>query len=326
MRGHNSAAYGEELREDVETILSDDSKLFHFAKWNIGDYVAGTVGMKLELEGAYIRFLMRLYQRGKPLPDDDRFMSTCMSLTLRVWKRVKQALVAAGKIVIKAGALTNARFEKERAARAEQLRKMAEAARKRHEDAREKRGVNEKVSPKFAQSLPEVSSKLSRNTDEKINNFNETELKTHPYARDSLETRERDKIHPASDSVPVAAGGMHDPIDGLNGATVLMQMRIAKWMNPYAPKHQEARQWLTSTVALFGSDVVRDAFASVEAKEANGEIVGSPIKLMTAICQQKAAQPKPTGPGGKLERRPEGMPEAVWRQIQENQRAGKAYQ
>lgn len=176
MRGHNSMPYGETLWSDVETILGDDhEKLFHFAKWHIDDYIAGTEGMGLEIEGAYIRFLMRLYRRGKPLPDDDRFMSISMGLSLRVWKRIKDSLVSIGKIICRAGCLTNARFEKERRDRAEQLRKQADGAHKRWKEHREKTAGSEKVSPKVQESLGEVSGKLSANSGEKHNEINETD-------------------------------------------------------------------------------------------------------------------------------------------------------
>lgn len=160
--GDNSAAFGEDLREDIETVLSDDHEAtFRYAQWHIGDYITGTMGMQLEQEGAYIRFLMRLYQRGKPLPDDDRFMAMCMNLSIRVWKRVRDGLVAVGKIIARAGCLTNARFEKERQQRAEMMRKQAEAARLRWQRQRaEKMGLAE-VSPKFGESLDETSPKLS---------------------------------------------------------------------------------------------------------------------------------------------------------------------
>ena len=172
-QGHNSAAYGEGLRDEIETVLNDDhKKLFHFAKWHIEDYLLGTEGMKLEHEGAYMRFLMRLYQRGKPLPDDDRYMSTLMRLSIRVWRRVKDSLVAIGKIIVKRGCLTNARFERERQERAEQLHKQADATRKQWERQHAEKAKSGEVSAKFAGSLDEVSPKLSQNEGEKLNENN----------------------------------------------------------------------------------------------------------------------------------------------------------
>lgn len=181
--GHNSAAFGEELREDLEALLTEDSdKLFIYAQWHIGDYIIGTQGMTLEHEGAYQRFLMRLYARGKPLPDDDGIMASIMSLSTRVWRRIKLTLIDLGKIIVRAGCLTNARFEKERQRRAEQLRKRSQAAHQRwsyeRENNAEKEREAERVSPKFATSLPETSGKLSENIREKLNENNDDDGKS----------------------------------------------------------------------------------------------------------------------------------------------------
>lgn len=178
--GHNSASYGEQLRAEVEVVLSDDHETtFHYAQWHVNDYIAGTAGMELQYEGAYIRFLMRLYQRGKPLPDNDGFMATLMGLSTRVWKRVKTMLIDFGKIIARNGCLTNSRFEKERRDRAETIRKQSEAARLRWEKQRaEKTGLTE-VSPKFAGSLDETSAKLPGNAGEKPNDFNEAAVTGH---------------------------------------------------------------------------------------------------------------------------------------------------
>jgi uncharacterized protein YdaU (DUF1376 family) len=204
MLGHNSAPFGETLA-DVDTILGDDHEtVFHYAQWHINDYVNGTVGMQLEQEGAYIRFLMRLYQRGKPLPDDDRFMAICMNLSVRVWKRVKESLIAVGKIISKCGCLTNARFEKERRARADIARKQAEAARLRWERQRaEKMGLTE-VSAKFAGSLDETSAKLSANFDEKLNEINVAAVTEHMLTNNQypLTIEERTPVVPlAGDAI-----------------------------------------------------------------------------------------------------------------------------
>lgn len=171
--GHNSAAFDQQLREDVETVLGDDHEtVFHYAQWHIGDYVAGTRGMSLEHEGAYIRFLMRLYERGKPLPDDDRFMATCMALSIRVWRRIKQTLIQFGKIVSRNGCLTNARFERERQRRADEIRKQAHAARKGWDRKRSEEAKKAKTSPKVSESLDEVWSKVLKNFAEKCSEIN----------------------------------------------------------------------------------------------------------------------------------------------------------
>jgi uncharacterized protein YdaU (DUF1376 family) len=111
-----------------DELSPEEAVLFRFYQKNIGDWLSGVKGMTLEIEGAYSRFIDHLYHRGKPFPDDDRFMSAVMSIPVRVWKRVKTVLIEAGKIIVKAGCLTNSRFETERKKRAAELRKKAETA------------------------------------------------------------------------------------------------------------------------------------------------------------------------------------------------------
>lgn len=179
-QGHNSASYGEELQAELETVLSDDHQtIFHYAQWHINDYITGTTGMTLEHEGAYIRFLMRLYQRGKPLPDDDRFMATCMALSVRVWRRVKETLVKFGKIIQRNGCLTNPRFEKERQRRAAQIKNQAHAARKRWDRERAQKAGIKKVSPNFSETFAKSLSELSQNRTKKARKINLLWVMTH---------------------------------------------------------------------------------------------------------------------------------------------------
>lgn len=195
--GHNSAAFDQQLRDDIETVLGDDREvIFHYAQWHIGDYVAGTRGMSLEDEGAYIRFLMRLYERGKPLPDDDRFMATCMALSIRVWRRIKQTLIQFGKIICRNGCLTNARFEKERQRRAEQMRKQAEGARKRWQRERAERAKNAETSPKFAESFDESLPKVSQKVGEKCSKIKGSRVTTHMLTNNQYPLIEEEKNPP----------------------------------------------------------------------------------------------------------------------------------
>lgn len=254
---------------DDGEIGVDEAVSFRFYQKNIGDWLSGVKGMTLEIEGAYSRFIDHLYHRGKPFPDDDRFMSAVMSIPVRVWKRVKAELVSLGKIVVRAGCLTNSRFEIERKKRAAELRKKAETA----VNSWNKRRINAVSTAK---------------NPEKVNEINDPKMDA-GYNHNQRHNQKEDKI-PAS-SPPVAARSeLDDEVEGLNGSTMHIRSKIAKWMNPYQPAYREAQTWLGSTVKLFGSDVVRDAFASVEAKDASGDIIGHPIKLMTKICQQKAAE------------------------------------
>jgi uncharacterized protein YdaU (DUF1376 family) len=153
------------LRADLEVILKDEDRIrFLEIDWHIGDWIGGTLGMSLEIEGAYCRLMNRLYQAGKPLPNDDRIMSQVMGLSLRIWKRIKDTLVEAGKILIRAGCITNSRFEKERQRAAERTRQQSANAQARWS----KPASKAETSAKFAPSLPETSPKLSPNSDAEI--------------------------------------------------------------------------------------------------------------------------------------------------------------
>ena len=171
--GHNSATFGEEICEDVERILSDDrKKLFHYVQWHLADYITGTQGMSPEQEGIYMRFLVRLYDRGKPFPDDDRFMASIMSLDVRRWRRIKTDLVSFGKIIIRSGGLSNSRFEKERQKRAEDLRKQADGTRRHHEKRRQQKQSAQEDRPDFAPTSPRLREEVQPKCGEKTNEIN----------------------------------------------------------------------------------------------------------------------------------------------------------
>jgi uncharacterized protein YdaU (DUF1376 family) len=186
MIGHNSASYGQEIDPPVETILGDDhKKLFHYVQWNLADYITGTQGMTPEQEGVYMRFLVRLYDRGKPLPDDDRFMSSIMGLDIRRWRRARTDLVAFGKIIVRAGALTNARFEKERLKRAEELQKQAEATRKYWEKRRAEKATSEESRAEVGAKSAGLPRDVSEKCDEKPNEINEIDEHPNRHTRKS---------------------------------------------------------------------------------------------------------------------------------------------
>lgn len=203
-QGHNSRSFGETLTAELETVLPDDhKKLFYFVKWHLADYITGTQGMTVEQEGIYIRFLMRLYDRGKPFPDDERFMVTVLGLSsVRVWKRYRDSLVSIGKIIVKNGYLTNSRFEKEKELRAAEMQRQARAAQVRWEQ----KAHMAEVSAKLRANLAETSSKLSANSDKKLNEINEADEKMHMPPRDeSLDSKKEEECanaHLASETKP----------------------------------------------------------------------------------------------------------------------------
>ena len=83
------------------------------------------------------------------------------------------------------------------------------------------------------------------------------------------------------------ASGMLEEIEGLNGTSLLMRVKVAKWINPLQPDYRTAQHWLTTTVQAYGGEAVKEAFAAVETKMASDDVVAAPLKLMAKICEQK---------------------------------------
>jgi uncharacterized protein YdaU (DUF1376 family) len=286
--GHNKPPVEKKV-PDLDSLLDEEpEKLFIYASWHIGDYITGTMGMTLEMEGAYQRFLMRLYQRGKPLPDDDKFMSMVMSLTTRVWKRVKAALIDAGKILLRAGCLTNSRFEKERIKRAEQRRKQIEAGIKRWEKDRAEKESLPKVSPKFAPSLPEVSPKLSPTEAEKINNYNK------PPVTHLMESRIQESKNPSA--VVAALDGLLEALQDAAGPAIanpaacpglLMTAPISGWIEQ-------------------GYDLQKDILPAIRARSARAApgTIRSWSYFTQAVADAKASRTAPMPKGREVASRP----------------------
>lgn len=55
--------------------------------------------LSLELRGAYNTLLDLIYDRGGPVPDDDRWLAGNMGVTVRRWKQLRAELVSTGRIV-----------------------------------------------------------------------------------------------------------------------------------------------------------------------------------------------------------------------------------
>lgn len=77
------------------------------------DFIEGTVGMPLELKGAYRLVLDLIYLRSGALPDDPRYIAGVLGCSVRAWNRYRAELIEAGKIVLRDGVISNFRADKE---------------------------------------------------------------------------------------------------------------------------------------------------------------------------------------------------------------------
>lgn len=77
----------------------------------VADYLADTAHLTTTQHGAYLLLLMNYWQRGGPLPDDDRRLASIARLGLREWKRNRPILEEF--FTSTHGALVNSRVDSE---------------------------------------------------------------------------------------------------------------------------------------------------------------------------------------------------------------------
>ena len=65
----------------------------------VADYLADTMHLNAEEHGAYLMLLMNYWQRGKPLPDDDRKLAMISRTDADSWLNIRSTLVDFFKIV-----------------------------------------------------------------------------------------------------------------------------------------------------------------------------------------------------------------------------------
>ncbi len=93
--------------------------------------LSGMMGLTLEQRGAYNTVLDLIYTRDDNLLDDDRFIAGWCGVDIRVWRRIKQQLIGAGKLRIEAGLIRNFRATSEVDAALSRVASSSDAARTR---------------------------------------------------------------------------------------------------------------------------------------------------------------------------------------------------
>lgn len=77
------------------------------------DFIEGTVGMSFEVKAAYRLVLDLVYMQHGDLPDDARYISGLLGCSVKKWNGLREALISAGKIVVRNGSIRNHRADKE---------------------------------------------------------------------------------------------------------------------------------------------------------------------------------------------------------------------
>lgn len=75
------------------------------------DFLEGTIGLSFEVKGAYAIVLDLIYMRDGRLQDDPRYIAGQLNCSVRKWTAIRAALIAAGKIRIDRGFISNLRAD-----------------------------------------------------------------------------------------------------------------------------------------------------------------------------------------------------------------------
>lgn len=84
-----------------------------FYKRYPGDFMMGTRDLSLEERGAYNDLLDMMYDRGRPIPDEPRWIAGLLGISVKKWNTIRASLLDAGKLVERGEYLSNPRFERD---------------------------------------------------------------------------------------------------------------------------------------------------------------------------------------------------------------------
>lgn len=102
------------------------------------DFLNGVLDLTPDELAVYTVCIMRMYDEGKPIPDDAERIARRVNMRMTTCKKVLNSLCDAGKLTRRDGVLTNIRVEKENKSRQELSQKSATNARARWEKSPEK--------------------------------------------------------------------------------------------------------------------------------------------------------------------------------------------
>jgi uncharacterized protein YdaU (DUF1376 family) len=221
------------------------------------DWLNGTRNLTPEQRGVYFDCLCLIYQFEKPLPNDDKWMSHALHISTRLWRSIRDALIACGKLVETPDGLTNVRAQFELGSRSVQVR-----------------------------TKPESSANISKNqmNSTRARALNKTE--TGEDRRRRKEERKEDSQSSSEASVQAQPqpAGWQDLKTAFNGSTEALLDDVQKFMGPIADR-ECAVKWLTGMLSAVGQSRVLEAWQIIVSKQGRGEIVGNPIALWSKTAR-----------------------------------------
>ena len=221
---------------------------FHFYADN---WLSGTLGMPYDEKGFYIDLLAKMWDEQGPLTANPKMLGAALQQDPRRVASLLSKLVARGKLELVDGLIVNSRMMRDIAQRQAYVEHGKKGGRP---------PTSHPTSPRLPPQLPsEVSEKSNPNIP---GNSTKSTSDGNPSTPISTPT-ERETVN-ARDELKAA----------FNGSTASMLADVQAWM-PCEPAI--ARKWLQTTLTACGQEATAQAYQILVAKQAQGEVVPSPI-------------------------------------------------
>jgi len=233
------------------------------------DLLSATRGLKPMVRLLYMEVLNLIYRYDGNLPNDDRLIASALCTDIRQVRANKRILIEMRKLYVGAdGTLRNRRCDVELAKR----RKITAAP--------------------VADQSESTPGALSEHSEIAAKNPEKSKPDDTHYTTLQDRKKSEEKNHQPASSESVA------PSEGLAGSlSDRMIAAVERWGGMTT---LNARQWLRSTVELFGQAATAEAFHKLETDMSTGMIVSRPINAWTSIARRLKAEGAPKAAGAPL--------------------------
>ena len=146
-------------------LTDGDVPRMHFFKGYHAAFINGIMHMSLEMRGAYCTVLFIMYDRMAGFPYDEQEGAVLLRVDKRVYRRVRDYLIADGKFYRDGDVIRNKRVEDEITAYVTEYLRRSEAAKKR-EAARKFHRTSVELPANFARTSGELPAEVREKSDE----------------------------------------------------------------------------------------------------------------------------------------------------------------
>jgi uncharacterized protein YdaU (DUF1376 family) len=144
----------------------DDDPKMRWVKVSPHELLEGIAELNMEERGYYMTMFFTMYARMGGMPFDEREGAKILRVDIRMYRRLRDRMVAMGKLYVDEGELKNARTEYEITEYARKIRRFKDAAAQRVAKRREQVGL--------AYKLAVVADEIGQTSPELLPNFSQT--------------------------------------------------------------------------------------------------------------------------------------------------------